>query len=739
MAGRRSLILGADRRDRAALRRGTAAAPVVPHDDRLPDPGGAAAAAGARRAARRRPALPEWLKTRYAWYIQIFNICNYTLAMLAAWASFARRPATCSARPTPVCVRARRARGRGVDGRRSTTSCSRRCCASRAATRCARRACSRSRASRPTSSSRRSASRSPRSGTVNPWLIPFAVAPLLLIHRSLAVPQLQEEARVDPKTGLFNARHFALALRRGARARRPLRAAAVARSWPTSTCCATSTTRTATSPATPSCRGSPRSSARSCATTTCRPASAARSSRSCCRRRRPSRRSRSPSGSAARSPRARSRSRPRASRSARRSRSASRRFPRDGADANELVHQADLAVYRAKLQGRNRVLDASTEPLLARRTSARRASSPCRRQGEHVAPLAAGRRRSIPERERRHRAPARAARCRASSRSRAGSRSSSALVGFARHRAPASLGFVYGSSTDWIGLVAIVALVGVGQALALEVDDGSISVSAVGCARRRRALRPARGASARDHDRRRRVERAALAVPPGALQRRRALARLARGRRRLHGRLRRRPRHASSTSSPAWPRARLLRRQHGPVSLAVAVEGHERWRRSSRSASPGWRPHYLVYGFIAGVICGRLRRPPGLWALAVFALPLLLMRKTQEAYLRHTQRSAQKLRAGRRDDPDAERLARAGEQAAPRALDRGDGVPLGDGRRARRLHGRPLAPRPAARAGDRPGARPLAGRARPARARGALPRHRQARRSRTRSCSSRRA
>src|SRR4029077_68299 len=27
--------------------------------------------------------IPEWLKNRSAWYIQIFNICNWTLAILA--------------------------------------------------------------------------------------------------------------------------------------------------------------------------------------------------------------------------------------------------------------------------------------------------------------------------------------------------------------------------------------------------------------------------------------------------------------------------------------------------------------------------------------------------------------------------------------------------------------------------------------------------------------------------------
>src|SRR5262249_49278075 len=46
----------------------------------------------------------------------------------------------------------------------------------------------------------------------NPWLVPFSIAPLLLIHRSLHVLRLEEQARVDPQTGLFNARHFSTVL-----------------------------------------------------------------------------------------------------------------------------------------------------------------------------------------------------------------------------------------------------------------------------------------------------------------------------------------------------------------------------------------------------------------------------------------------------------------------------------------------------------------------------------------------
>ena len=29
--------------------------------------------------------IPDWLKTRYPWYIQTFNILNFTVALMATW------------------------------------------------------------------------------------------------------------------------------------------------------------------------------------------------------------------------------------------------------------------------------------------------------------------------------------------------------------------------------------------------------------------------------------------------------------------------------------------------------------------------------------------------------------------------------------------------------------------------------------------------------------------------------
>ena len=40
----------------------------------------------------------------------------------------------------------------------------------------------------------------------NPWLAPFAVAPLLLLRQWFEIPLLEHQATRDAKTGLFNAR-----------------------------------------------------------------------------------------------------------------------------------------------------------------------------------------------------------------------------------------------------------------------------------------------------------------------------------------------------------------------------------------------------------------------------------------------------------------------------------------------------------------------------------------------------
>jgi diguanylate cyclase (GGDEF)-like protein len=46
----------------------------------------------------------------------------------------------------------------------------------------------------------------------NKWMTLFVLAPLVIIHRAMHVPQLEEDAKVDAKTGLFNVREFAAAM-----------------------------------------------------------------------------------------------------------------------------------------------------------------------------------------------------------------------------------------------------------------------------------------------------------------------------------------------------------------------------------------------------------------------------------------------------------------------------------------------------------------------------------------------
>jgi diguanylate cyclase (GGDEF)-like protein/putative nucleotidyltransferase with HDIG domain len=583
--------------------------------------------------------IPEWLKNRNAWYSQTFNICNWTLALLAAWASF---HATLGASGLISSPNLRIALG-GLAASAVFVAVNHTLLAPMLHFFYSHSISELGIFSfESLSTDLVLAALGVGIGTfwnLNPWLMPFAIAPLLLIHRSLSVPQLQEEARVDPKTGLFNARYFAATLAdeigRADRFDRPLTLImadldllrdinntyghlagdavlhGIAESF-------RSQLREYDVPArfggeefaillpeTPPEQAF-EIAERIRQAVAAQPFDVETSSEPI--------RATVSIGVAA--------------------------FPRDAADANELIHQADLAVYRAKLQGRNRVLDASSEPLFVPETrSAPLVAVP--EDGEHMIPPPSETHASSEPRHPRPHAIHGPTFFSLSKRLAA----VVGLVGLVGTAAGVA-GLVFGNTHDLAGMIAIIALVGAGQALALELDLGSISVAAVGAIAGaalfgpRAALALAITTAAVEWSARRQSPHHVL-FNIGAL----SLASLAAvGAFSLHlvdvqgdmGRI-------LTIAAGIAAGFAYFAVNMGLVSLATAIEGHERWWRAFQERFAWLVPHYLVYGFIAGVIFLGYETAH-LWAFAVFAVPLFLIRKTQEAYLRHTQKSAQKLR-----------------------------------------------------------------------------------------------
>jgi diguanylate cyclase (GGDEF)-like protein len=147
--------------------------------------------------------IPDWLRKRYAWYIQTFNILNFTLAVMCAWLmanlvddwlsghGWSWAAGAVAAVLTYVLLNnsgfamiLHLARGHSTREILNTQTL-----LADAALACLGVALA-------------------TFWRVDPYLLPFAIAPIFLLHASLHLPQLQEEARVDAKTGLFNARHF---------------------------------------------------------------------------------------------------------------------------------------------------------------------------------------------------------------------------------------------------------------------------------------------------------------------------------------------------------------------------------------------------------------------------------------------------------------------------------------------------------------------------------------------------
>jgi diguanylate cyclase (GGDEF)-like protein/putative nucleotidyltransferase with HDIG domain len=591
--------------------------------------------------------VPEWLKMRYRWYLQTFNIFNYLLSSMAVWLvgrklildhSFPQNHdlriaiagvASCvvfvAVNHTLLALMLRLARGFSLreTGLFDTEFLSTDLVL--AALGVAVYAF----------------------WQQNLWLVPFALTPLFLIHRSLSVPALQAEARVDPKTGLYNARYFATALAeelgRAQRFERPL--SLIMADLDLLRDINNTYGHLAGDAVLKGIAEVFRAQLRHYDV----PARFGGEEFSIMLPETPPEQALEIAERIRRAVAERTFDVETSSEPIRATVSIGiAGYPKDGTDANELIHQADLAVYRAKLQGRNRVLGASSEPLLMPvERSARLVAVP--EEGDHHAPLATPaaaqptqERRSEPRHPKPHAVHG--------PRFLSLSKRLTAVVGVVSvvgiTAGIAGLVFTW-NEANLLGLITILALVGVGQALALEVDDGgSISVSAVGCLAGAALFGP----------------RAALALAVTVVA--------------VEWSARRSPLHnvlfnigaltlASLTAASifkigaAVPEGTAHRLTvaalglaagaayfgvlMGLLSLALALEGHERWWGVFRERFAWLLPHYIVYGFIGGVMA-LAYEAVDLFALAVFAVPLLLMRKTQEAYLTHTQRSAQKLR-----------------------------------------------------------------------------------------------
>src|SRR5829696_5156431 len=398
--------------------------------------------------------VPEWLKMRYRWYLQTFNICNYVLGSMAVW-FLAKRILNWHAIPGNtlrvavaglVCCVVFVAINHTVlalmlhFARRHTLRETGLFELEHLATDLVLAAL----------------------GVVtyafwqtNPWLIPFAIAPLVLVHRSLAVPQLQAEARVDPKTGLFNARHFAAALAeeigRAQRFERPM--SLIMADLDLLRDINNSYGHLAGDAVLKGIAEVFRAQLRHYDV----PARFGGEEFSILLPETPPKQAmeiaeRIRSAVAEKLYDVETSSEPiRATVSI-----GVAGFPKDAQDPNALIHQADLAVYRAKLQGRNRVLGASSEPLLmpADRTQ-RLVAVPD--EGEHREPLPRVPE-ALPEQERR-----RTAHTTTGPRFLQLSARLGLLVGLVSVVGVTAgvLGIIFGGSTDLVGLVAVVALVGI--------------------------------------------------------------------------------------------------------------------------------------------------------------------------------------------------------------------------------------------------------------------------------------
>jgi len=569
--------------------------------------------------------IPEWLRERYPWYIQTFNIANYALSGLAAhqaWlavssgegvlagdrlqqflAGLAAAGAFVAVNHVLLAIVLKLARGHTLRGTGLFTL--------------------------------QSVSTDFVLGLLgvvvavlwelNPWLVTIALAPLVLVHRTLALPKLEAEARQDPKTELFNARHFSdvldEVLERNGRQERPvslliadldllreinnryghlagdavlsevaqifrhhLREEDVAARFGGEEFALLLPGLTEEEAVVVADRiRAAVADARYEVETSSEPISATVSI-----------------GVAS--------------------------FPTHATGSRDLIHRADVAAYRAKAQGRNRVVVASDEVALDQLVA-----EPDRRTNRPIRPLEP----ALSDRPSRRSPP-----------------SPNYFMLPARLRLVVGVigavglvaglaGMLLGGTQDLLGLLVLILLVAIGQALAVEVlDSGTISVTAVGALAGvatfgpRVALPVAAAVCAVDWSARR-GKPYKVVFNVGTI----TLASLAAAA--LYARL-----PADDwlfVAGGAVAGVVYYAVNAGLMTSVISLEASEGWRETFRARFVWLFPHYVVYGVVGGMIAVAYDVLHVL-ALLVFAVPLILVRKAQLDYIAHTEESVRRLR-----------------------------------------------------------------------------------------------
>lgn len=596
--------------------------------------------------------LPEWLRERYPWYIQTFNIANYALSGLAAHRVFI----VVSAGDGIIGDDDLRYLVAGLAAALSFVVVNHVMLA--AVLRFARGHSFRESGLFTLQSLSTDVTLALLGVVVavlwyeNPWLVALALAPLLLVHRTLALPKLEAEARQDPKTELFNARHFSKllgeALERSDRDSRPASVliadldllreinnryghlagdvvlAGVARIFRAELRSEDVAARfggeefalllpdTAEEEAAAMAERirAAVSDARFEVETSDEPITATVSI-----------------GVAT--------------------------YPVHASSASELIYRADVAAYRAKAQGRNRTAMASDAAAFEELTAqGAQHGSP-----DTAAPLLD--RVSPPTAKTQPPAPnylSLSPRLRVVV----------GIVGIAGAVAGVA-SLLAGGGADLIGLVALIALVAVGQALAVEVlSHGTISLSAVGALAGTAMFGPR------------------VAFPIAVTV---CVVDWSARRGKLHREMFNAGTIVLSTIAGAAVYAFLPGENWvfvaggalagaayyavniGLLTTVIALDTTERWVETFRARFVWLFPHYLVYGVVGGMVAVAYDIA-GLIALFVFAVPLILVRKAQLDYIDHTEESVLRLRqAAETIEQQNESLTRANQQLRDRATE----------------------------------------------------------------------